>query len=102
MGSDMSMEIRNHIARPPRIEWDDDELVVYHDLPISGWSEKWRGKPNLRDKTVVDLLKFITHGQDIPPKPISIGVKIGNILVAFRDGRVTKEEAVRNIKEITK
>lgn len=93
MGSDMSMEIANFQPRRPKVEWEDDELVIYKDYPISGWSEVWRGKPS-GNKTENELIKVIS-GQEIPEKPIdnSLNARLNRAIESLQDLYKEKLEA---------
>lgn len=104
MGSDMSMEIRSHIPRKPRLEWENDELVIYRDYPISGWTEVWRGVVDVDNPTEVELIQIVS-GQKIPAKPTPAQSKRDQVekILRFNYARgndVIKNEVINQIMEV--
>lgn len=100
MGSDLYMEQQNFRSKGTRARWDGNDLVIERDVFYHGWTEIWRGKPNLNNSNEKSLLKALINLNKIPEKPVPFDVQLENVLVAHQNCNLTLRETVKQIKEL--
>ena len=98
MGSDLYMEAQSFRPRANKAEWDGDYLVIYKDVSFTGWSEIWRGKPDLTNDQVRSLI--LTMIKKIPEKPVTLEDQLSDILREHFLSQLTTKQAVNKIRKL--